>query len=300
MVMLVTGCGAVPEGAEEEALAAEEAAISEGAVTHRNPTAMRLRLSDKVNDGGGTCTGLALNRRWILTSAHCVAIDQNGKHEPDAIKVQYTNQDDELKYVYGKSDNYYGATIHRHPDWDDGPSKVDIALIMLESELKVTATDMAMSGTYLDWDDTPVWDLDSDAWPFFSVAGYGRGSNPGSGIGCDDDGTTSGTKRIGDFEISRVDDDRYNQSLLVVVKTSSDEDLCSGDSGAPYFLSRGPGGVPFNFALHKGTVDDEVTGFELGVLIRPKCEVVDSTTVALSCPIREESRFFTRHRLCAW
>ena len=112
----------------------------------------------------------------------------------------------------------------------------------------------------------------------FQVAGYGVGGGVGDLTNCDDATlATAGTKRLGTFTLDPAIP-YYSSSLTAKAQTPYGQDICGGDSGAPWLLNRSGW---YAFAIHSGgSPTEEVGGQEFAPLIRPKMSWVESTTAS--------------------
>jgi hypothetical protein len=277
--LMLAAC--VDSDLDEPELGTELAEISNAPSTAVN----RDSIQPEFMSGGsykGPCTGLALSRHWVITAAHCVEQFPMGVRVAGALKLRATSSSDGTTYqIYGQSGGYADARFFRHPNWSGGGTDKndDLALIRLYGSGIMDSTYSYRGNVY--WDNREPWDVGSNEFRFFFVAGYGYGSPDGSSVNCPSNGQY--VKRLGMFDLD-PSIGYYNGNLVAKARTSYQSDICGGDSGAPYLLLRG--GRYMSFAVHSGNSPTaENGGYEFGTLIRPKMAWIESTASAAGVPL---------------
>jgi hypothetical protein len=194
----------------------------------------------------GLCTGTALSRHWIVTSAHCL---QGRSYRTDTIEVY--RESVTSNGIYSGKASYYS-----HPDYDylvSGDKADDLGLVRLYGDGMVPdITAKIENGPNVT---TPSrW---KEGAAIFFVPGFGDGTDVGEGQACDDSNATSGHKRLGRLRLSGNTDDNGIVGLgnpIAVEGEVLDNNTCHGDSGAPWAFATG--GNPRNevrvFGVHSG------------------------------------------------
>lgn len=222
---------------------------------------------------GSYCTGLAISPHWVLTAAHCTRDFTSGVRVTNALKVYSTNNSYDNVLIYGQTAAFADAMFIRHPSWDgSGTDKHDdVALIKLYGRGLDDGDTLDPFSARIFWDSREPWKSSYSGDRDFNVAGYGYG--PDSCTDSDSDLV----KRLGRFQLD-PSIPNYSTSYTAKAQTPYGQDICPGDSGAPWLLSRTGW---YAFAIHSGEAPtQEVGGQEFGTLIRPKMAWIESTAAA--------------------
>jgi hypothetical protein len=261
------------------------------AITNANRTALAPwsvgLVITKIGPGGKSqlCTGTALTRHWIVTSAHCLSGKSVRTH---TIKVFPESARAEASWVYSGKASYYNHPAHGSSRFG-GDKADDLGLVRLYGDGMVPdITAKVENGPNVA--DPSRWK--DGAWIFF-VAGFGSGTDVGKGQDCDDRNATDGSKRIGRFRLSGNTDDNGILGLgnpIAVEGETLDNELCPGDSGSPWAFATG--GSPYKemrvFGVHSGSglrsnpllgTDDWAT------LLPPRMRWITDTSAAKGLPI---------------
>jgi hypothetical protein len=259
LVILLSACtgdAADDEGSsgqEGESVAESEAAILQGA-TKASFAGTVLLDTDTMS-----CTATVLSEHWLLTAAHC--IDDLAPVTNAVVSVAFGSD--------GKPEKVYDEQpILRfvHPSYVGSPS-YDIGLVQLRSHgIDTTAIGRAKlnAGTSTIPSSNMI------------IAGFGRGTDPGVSMDCDDAGGG----------ILRYRGQKATGSNSTVAWTDDDWH-CPGDSGGPwmsYFISGGHQYV--QFAVHSGDAWDLSKGYhERGATIKSTRAWIEST-MQIEAPYR--------------
>jgi len=235
----------------------------------------------------GECTGLAISPHWVLTAAHCTKTFTNGTRLGGVVRVYATNKSYDEVQIYGLGGAYADAMFIRHPSWNGtGEDKNDdVALIKLYGRGMSDGDTIDPFSARIFWDSREPWKASFSGNRDFQVAGYGLGGGVGDPANCETAGGASdGMKRLGTFRLDPTIPN-YSSTYTAKAVTPYGQDICGGDSGAPWLLNRTGW---YAFAIHSGQAPEpELGGPEFGTLIRPKMAWIESTAAArlpaLSC-----------------
>ncbi len=235
---------------------------------------------------GSWCTGLAITPHWVLTAAHCVDHFAQNVRIAGAVEVWSTNNSYDQVQIYGLGGNPSDAMIIRHPNFtpNSNDRQDDVALIKLYGRGMTDGDTIDPFSARIYWSSSEPWKSNYNGTDRdFHVAGYGFGGPAGDASTCDDE-QDGQVKRLGRFELD-PSISHFSSSYTAKAETPYDQDICNGDSGAPYLLNRSGW---YSFAIHSGSgPTPEEGGQEFGTLIRPKMSWIESTAAArgpaLSC-----------------
>ncbi len=271
--------------AEPGAAAAAEVAEQSAAVTVA-PSTLEAPWSVQLVDDDA-CTAEALTRHYLLTAAHCLF----GKPEfAGGREVFWVDPS-----TGNKNRIYSGdATYILDPEYDhESSDRVhDFALVQLEGD----GINLPSYARLYD-DPRQPWASSFSGNRQFEVAGFGRGSDPGAASSaCPTDG--GGIKRLGkDFALTGQNIDVSGSPAKVSGRFTAKQELCDGDSGAPWMLRRG--NTLMQFAVHSGSRGRRGSAQKAATLVRPKLDWIRAQSFFRGKPV--ECRPDTRdgHRFLA-
>jgi len=200
-----------------------------------------------LTSAAGRCSGTLIDRRTVLTAAHCVtpaaAIQSSTSPlvSTDGFRVSFF-----LDGAQAPARSYGVAQIIRHPRYlnthgsKDVPHEManDLALLILSEDSQgIAPTPIATSAAKAGWRIT--------------IVGYGRTAPSAQ---------DSGRKRVGHNTIASVTNTTY------VTKNSGGSETCSGDSGGPSLILTTDGveiliGVHSTSGCTMNTKDTQVSAF---------------------------------------
>lgn len=214
------------------------------------------------------CTASVLTEHWLLTAAHCVESLAQGALT--TVSVSTRNAAGSVVNVYTGN-----ARTYRHPFYDSQITpdvEHDIAIVRLTG---TTGVNLSVTGTARLFGYTSPWASNSTSEREFSIIGYGL-SAPGC-VG------TDSTKRIATGFVM----DKEPLDVLRIKSSYGQTHTCSGDSGAPWLLTRN--GVRMAVAVHSGRYFDppSLSIKQQATLIPPKrtwmYETSKGTGLTLDC-----------------
>lgn len=266
------------EGVDED-ISEERLEVTNTQTTSAAPFSVRLIF----HDVSGSCSGIVLSRRWLITSAHCLLprVQAFGIHEPNRLTIRYGSDGTPTGTVsYNQGDAWY----YVHPaysgddDYDD-----DLAIILLAGNGMSTYTRARLMG-----ETDFCWSLSVMGSPM--IAGYGHGTDPGGGEACPTSAVSIGRKRRGAFFASNCTQASVqgwfpgSPAIKQISVSSTTRDACNGDSGSPmYFTVDGLDLVAGAFSSHISI--PILTDVEKGTSIRAKLEWIIDTSVQAGVPL---------------
>ncbi|MEW5743590.1 MAG: trypsin-like serine protease [Myxococcota bacterium] len=221
-LLALAACGPVEEVSLAEAGDERTDAIVGGTINPGDPNVFMLILQGN-NGQGSLCTATLIDRRTLLTAAHCVDPRILGA---TSLSIVATNAPNENQ-ITGQN-MWQVVETRMHPSWNPATLSSDIAMALLASAPNVTPKP---------WNQASV----ASGQAVRSV-GYGT-------IGND---TGSGTKRTVDLIINQA------SPTLIFVGNGVNKGICHGDSGGPTFRTF-PDGVERVVGVHSFTRTEDCT-----------------------------------------
>jgi len=225
LVLAVAGCGPLeaPEAAAPSEASRADAIVG-GTVTTGDPNVFMLILQGN-NGQGSLCTATLIDRRTLLTAAHCVDPSILGA---TSVQIIATNAPNENQIVWGVN-TWRVVETRRHPNWNSATLSGDIAMALLDSTPNVTPK---------------PWNQNALA-SGQAVRDVGYGTTGASGAG-------SGVKRTVDLIITQL------SPTLLYVGNGVNKGICHGDSGGPSFRTFADG-VERVVGVHSFTMTEDCT-----------------------------------------
>lgn len=239
----------------EPAVAEQAAAVTVAPTTAEAPWAVQIV-------DGTACTAEALTRHVLLTAAHCLF----GKPEFGGNRQVFFTDPQTRNHSIVYSGN---ATYVLDPDYiHESSDRVhDFAMVLLEGD------GVSLPSYARIYDDArQPWAPNFSGSRQFEVAGFGLGSNPDATSGaCPEQ--SSLIKRLGkDFALTGQNIDVGGFPVKVSGRFTAKQELCDGDSGAPWMLRRG--NTLLQFAVHSGSRGRRGSAQKAATLVRDKLDWV--------------------------
>lgn len=224
---LAVGCGptAQPEDGAAEFGALEQAIVG-GTTTTGDPNVFMLFMQGN-NGQGGSCTATLIDRRTLLTAAHCVDPAISGA---TSLQIYAMNKPTEAQAF--QSDWIRIIETRTHPGWNAQTLSDDIAMALLERA--------PTNVTPKPWNKAT---MDGKSGGTVRAVGYGISNPAGSG---------GGIKRTVDLTITQV------YPTLLRMGNGSTKGICQGDSGGPTFYTFSDG-VERAVGVHSFTTSQTCT-----------------------------------------
>ena len=205
--------------------ASREDAIVGGSATSGDANVFMLYM--QANTGtGGSCTATLIDRRTLLTAAHCV---DPRIENASSYTIFAMNKPSEAQAF--QSDWIRIVETRMHPNWNPQTLQDDIAMALLERAPNVTPKQ---------WNKVSI---DNKSGAAVRAVGYGI-TTPG--------GSDSGTKRTVDLTITQI------SPTLIREGNGVNKGICQGDSGGPTFMTF-PDGVERSVGVHSFTTSQNCT-----------------------------------------
>lgn len=197
-------CGPTADEQDRADLGRLAQEIVGGSLNSGDPNVFMLYMQGNTGQGG-SCTATLIDRRTLLTAAHCVDPAISGA---TSLQIYAHNKPTESQAY--PSDYIRVIETRKHPGWNAQTLEDDIAMALLERAPNVAPKP---------WNKVSV---DSKSGAAVRAVGYGI-SNP--------DGTGGGVKRTVDLTLTQV------YPTLVRMGNGTSKGICQGDSGGPTFMT---------------------------------------------------------------
>jgi hypothetical protein len=205
LTVVASACMPTSDVSQEDDFAAMEQDIV-GGTTAPNDTNVFYLYMQGNNGGGGSCTATLIDRRTLLTAAHCVDPAISGA---TSLQIYAMNKPTEAQAY--PSDYIRVIETRTHPGWNAQTLSDDIAMAYLE----VAPTNV----TPKPWNKAS---LDSMSGAAVRAVGYGLSAPPSTG---------GGVRRQVSLNITQV------YPTLIRMGNGSTKGICQGDSGGPTFMT---------------------------------------------------------------
>ena len=221
---LLVGCNATTLPADDAPNQSTRQAVVGGTTDTGDPQVFELYVQGN-NNMASSCTATLIDRRTLVTAAHCVDPRELGATSIQIFAHNKTRDAD----ISSQNDFIRVIDSRFHPNWDpNGSLAYDIGLAQLETAPNVTPKQ---------WNRTSI---DSLGGRGIRVVGYG--SNVGGANG----GTGAGTRRQANLTFRQIYQD------IFMLGNQQNIGICHGDSGGPSFFTF-PDGVERLVGIHSFT-----------------------------------------------